>query len=275
VSETAFEAVRRERDPVERARLAGRLIVLYEQHAVELARLRREAVEEALEDGGVSDSVLGEELGLSKGRIAQIRKYGPAAERALFGVGPVEIWVPERTVEGRQRPVIASEDQDCGEKVRDLLERLQFSASVRHVPADTSDWTPEHDSVVICGPKTLPVVQARLDRDPVATFVHRDGVWRIRIRTEDRELACPMEEGGSTDLAYLSKLTDEHGRVRVHIASIHAIGSLAAVEWLDQHAKEVWRTMRDRDFTAVISGEREGSRITRTEALLPPRAHAD
>ena len=60
----------------------------------------------------------------------------------------------------------------------------------------------------------------------------------------------------------------------MHIAGIHAIGSLAAVEWLDQHAKEVWRTMRDRDFTAVISGDHEGSQVIKTEVVVPPRAHA-
>ena len=47
----------------------------------------------------------------------------------------------------------------------------------------------------------------------------------------------------------------------MHLAGIHALGSLAAVEWLDQHAKELWRTMRDRDFTAVVSGDLEGSRV--------------
>ena len=275
MSDAAFEAVRRESDPVERARLAGRLIVLFEQHAVELARLRREAIEEALEAGLVSSPTLCEELGFSQSRLAQIRKFAPTAERALFGVGPVEIWIPERRLGDGQQRVVAAEDQDAGEKVRDLLTRLQLSASVRHIPVDDSDWAPQHDAVVICGPEVSPVVQAWLDRDPVATFVQREGLWRILLRAEDRELVSPLETGHPTDLAYLSKVTDEQGRARVHLAGIHAIGSLAAVEWLDQHTKELWRTMRDRDFTAVISGDLEDSRVTRAGAVLPPRAHAD
>ena len=275
MSDAAFEAVRRESNPVERARLAGRLIVLFEQHAVELARLRREAIEEALEAGLVSSPMLCEELGLSQSRLAQIRKFAPTAERALFGVGPVEIWIPERRLgDGRQR-VVAAEDQDAGEQVRDLLTRLQLSASVRHIPVDDSDWAPQHDAVVICGPEVSPVVRAWLDRDPVATFVQREGLWRILLRAEDRELASPLEAGEATDLAYISKVTDEQGRTRVHLAGIHASGSLAAVEWLDQHTKELWRTMRDRDFTAVISGDLEDSRVTRAGAVLSPRAHAD
>jgi hypothetical protein len=40
--------------------------------------------------------MLCEELGLSQARLAQIRKLAPTAERALFAVGPVEIWIPER-----------------------------------------------------------------------------------------------------------------------------------------------------------------------------------
>lgn len=275
MSDAAFEAVRRESDPVERARLAGQLIVLFEQHAVELARLRREAIEEALEAGLVSSPTLCEELGFSQSRLAQIRKFAPTAERALFGVGPVEIWIPERRLGDGQQRVVAAEDQDAGEKVRDLLTRLQLSASVRHIPVDDSDWAPQHDAVVICGPEVSPVVRAWLDRDPVATFVQREALWRILIRAEDRELASPLETGEPTDLAYLSKVTDEQGRARVHLAGIHALGSLAAVEWLDQHTKELWRTMRDRDFTAVISGDLEGSRVTRAGAVLSPRAHAD
>ena len=275
MSDAAFEAVRRESNPVERARLAGQLIVLFEQHAVELARLRREAIEESLEAGLVSSPTLCEELGLSQTRLAQIRKFAPTAERALFGVGPVEIWIPERRLgDGRQR-VVAAEDQDAGEKVRELLTRLQLSASVRHIPVDDSDWAPQHDAVVICGPEAPPVVRAWLDRDPVATFVRREGLWHILLRSEDRELTSPLEAGEPTDLAYLSKVTDEQGRVRVLLAGLHAIGSLAAVEWLDQHTKVLWRTMRDGDFTAVISGDLEGSRVTRAGAVLPPRAHAD
>lgn len=275
MSDAAFEAVRRESDPVERARLAGRLIVLFEQHAVELARLRLEAIEEALEAGLVTSPTLCEKLGLSQSRLAQIRKFAPTAERALFGVGPVEIWIPERRLGDGQQRVVAAEDQDAGEKVRDLLTRLQLSASVRHIPVDDSDWAPQHDAVVICGPEVSPVVQAWLDRDPVATFVQREGLWRILLRAEDRELASPLETGEPTDLAYVSKVTDEQGRARVHLAGLHASGSLAAVEWLDQHTKEMWRTMRDRDFTAVISGDLEDSRVTRAGAVLSPRAHAD
>ena len=274
MSDAAFEAVRRESDPVERARLAGQLIVLFEQHAVELARLRREAIEEALEAGLVSSPTLCEELGLSHARLAQIRKFAPTAERALFGVGPVEIWIPERQLGEGQERVVAAVDQDAGEKVRDLLTRLQLAASVRHIPADDSGWAPQHDAVVICGPEVSPVVRAWLDRDPVATFVHRDGLWRILLLSEGRELTSPLEAGEPADLAYLSKVTDEQGRVRVHLAGLHAIGALAAVEWLDEHTKEMWRTMRDRDFTAVVSGDLEGARVTRTRAVLPPRAHA-
>ena len=84
-----------------------------------------------------------------------------------------------------------------------------------------------------------------------------------------------MKAGEPTDLAYLSKVTDEEGRARVHLGGINAIGALAAVEWLDQHTKELWRTMRDRDFTAVVSGDLEDSKVTRILAVLPPRAHAN
>jgi hypothetical protein len=61
--EDVFERVRREPDPVRQARLAGELISLYQQRSVELARLRREAINRAAEQKGISFSAIAAELG--------------------------------------------------------------------------------------------------------------------------------------------------------------------------------------------------------------------
>ena len=45
------ERVRQEPDPIRRARLAGELINTYQQRSVELARLRKEAINAAAETG--------------------------------------------------------------------------------------------------------------------------------------------------------------------------------------------------------------------------------
>lgn len=69
-----FDEVQQEQDPVRQARLAGELIEQYRQRSTELARLRREAVNRAVAERGTTYSVVAEELGLTRGRISQIRQ---------------------------------------------------------------------------------------------------------------------------------------------------------------------------------------------------------
>jgi Sigma-70, region 4 len=54
---------------------------VYQQRAVELARLRRAAIEEAHRDRGLSYTEIAEALGITKGRITQIRDTAPLPER--------------------------------------------------------------------------------------------------------------------------------------------------------------------------------------------------
>ncbi|MFC7660888.1 helix-turn-helix domain-containing protein [Pseudonocardia benzenivorans] len=55
---------------------------------MELARLRRAAIEEARDQLGGSYTEVAKAFGLTKGRITQIRNSAPPAHRAFFGVGP-------------------------------------------------------------------------------------------------------------------------------------------------------------------------------------------
>lgn len=84
-----FESVRRERDPLKRAKLATLLLSTYQQRSVELARLRKEAISDAASSTGMTYTAIAESLGLTKGRVTQIRQSAPPAERAFFGVGPL------------------------------------------------------------------------------------------------------------------------------------------------------------------------------------------
>src|SRR5687767_3762361 len=109
--ESEFENVRREPDPVRRGKRATDLLTIYQQRATELARLRKAAIEEAHRVGGLSYTEIAAALGITKGRITQIRNDAPRPERALFGIGPVSIGVPYRyQTTDRERPLIAAED---------------------------------------------------------------------------------------------------------------------------------------------------------------------
>ncbi len=78
VDNDEFAAVRAEQDPLVQARLATELIGTYQQRSVELARLRKVAIERAARERGMTMSAVAVEIGLTKGRITQIRQSAPA-----------------------------------------------------------------------------------------------------------------------------------------------------------------------------------------------------
>lgn len=69
--------------------------------SVELARIRRDAIEEARDQLGGSYTEVARAFGLTKSRITQIRSSAPPAHRAFFGVGPLDIALPGRRIFGR------------------------------------------------------------------------------------------------------------------------------------------------------------------------------
>jgi hypothetical protein len=128
-----FDEVRREPDLLARGRRATELLTLYQQRSAELARLRREAIDAAHRDLGMSFTRIAEAMGVTKGRITQIRGSAPARERAFFGVGPVSIGIPLRYgVTDRQRPLIAAEDVKTGEEIARLLGGYGLAVSRVH-----------------------------------------------------------------------------------------------------------------------------------------------
>jgi transposase len=267
----AFEQVRQVADPAERARRATELLAVYQQRSVELARLRREAIDQ-LQAEGLSYAEVAARLGLSKGRVGQIKQAPALRARALFGVGPVQVWLPARAVD-RALPVIATEDALTGQAVTSVLEGLQFVVEQRHVPASNGPWTLDKDGVVICGPKTHATAAQWIADDPILDVTRTDAGWVILDRRDGTTFASPMDAGGADDVAYVSR-TVKAGRVRWHIAGIHAIGSLGAATYLREHLDELWRGIGDRSASLVIGSTHDGAEITDTTLLLGPVPHS-
>lgn len=71
-----FDRVRQDPDPVRRAKRSTALIETYRDRMAELSRLRKEAIEQA-HDAGMSYTEIAASLGISKGRITQIRSQPP------------------------------------------------------------------------------------------------------------------------------------------------------------------------------------------------------
>jgi hypothetical protein len=270
-----FEIVRREPDAIKRAKMAGELITLYQQRSIELARLRRDAINRAAAERNVSFTSIAEELGLTRGRISQIRSSAPPAEREFFGVGPVTVAIPLRSVPGRNLPVISSEDTRAYEMLAQQLGDLAFVVSRFGIPTDGRWALPASDVIAVCGPKSSPVTGAALEADPILSVAPDDrGRWVIRDRTTGMAYASPIdeEEDDDQDVAYLGRLPVGDRTILV-IAGVHALGSVGAVHYLGRNLQDLYASVGTAPFSMVIGSRHDGDSVIRSKPLCPPRLH--
>lgn len=233
---------------------------------MELARLRREAVELTVRDTGMNYSEVARHVGLSKGRIAQIRRTAPPAHRALFGVGPVTVAIPVRPVSGRQLGAVALEDSLSADLMTATLAALAIESHHYQIPTD-GQWQIETDSVIICGPKSSPMSARLIADDPHFDFSPDEhGRWTIAEKGTSEKFISGIDAhpGTPSDLAYVSGRTAGDTRL-ILISGVHAIGSLGAATYLSEHADALYEQAGLRDFTAVIRCGFDGSTITRTD----------
>lgn len=266
-----FEQVRADPDPISRGRRATELLGIYQQRATELARLRKRAIEEAHRQQGMSYTEIAGLLGISKGRVTQIRADAPRAERAFFGVGPVSVGIPYRyQVTDRTRPLIAAEDSKTSDQVQELLRLLAFSVSAYEIEPER-ELPPPGDTVVICGPKSAPVGAWLMDQDPALGMAKHDGRWWIEHQDDGQRFGSPSddEQGIDSDVAYVAR-HHQGSRVILHIAGIHAIGSLGAADYLGAHLGELFRETGERSCSLVVRCTYQGLSITGSELLGGP-----
>jgi hypothetical protein len=277
------ERVRQEPDPIRRARLAGELINTYQQRSVELARLRKEAINAAAETG-LSFSAVADRLGLTRGRISQIRRSAPPAERAFFGVGPITCAYPLRNVPGRALPVVSSEDELAKDRLIRLLDDLAFKTDPFGIPPGGAWDPPPGDVVAICGPGNSEVTAEALTSDPFLRF-DRDpesGLWTIEDRDSGERFISPLDlSNGVSDLSqirwsdfsYVGRVA-YRDRTLLIIAGIHALGSVGAVDYLTKHLPELYAKVDTNRFSLVIRSDHDGETVTKSELACPPRVHA-
>ncbi|WP_338750166.1 hypothetical protein [Janibacter alittae] len=268
-----FEAVRRESDPLEQARMAGDLMALYRQRGYELARIRRDAINRVVEQRGVNFSAVGAELGLTRGRISQIRKDAPATERAFFGVGPIDVATPTRHSADRAEGLVAREDAESARIITDVLRDLAFEVRPVAIPIDGT-WNPAHEAVVICGPKSSHVSAEILSHDPVLSFYEDEGGrWVIEERATGQRFESPLDDGTKgEDVAYVGRVTRGSKTVLV-IAGIHALGSIGAVSYVAENLRSLHDAVGTKDFSMVVRAQFEELTPTSKEAVWGPTVH--
>lgn len=270
-SDHDFAAIRQDPDPLRRGRRATQLLTLYQQRSSELARVRRDAIDEAHHEG-LSYSKIADAIGVTRARITQIRSTAPPTERALFGVGPVTLSVPLRYgTTDRRRPLIAAEDDQTRERMDTLLGALSLATVPAQITPD-QDTPPEGDAVVICGPGSAPVGGALMSRDPALNMLRDDtGRWWIRHRSSPDHWGSPSDEEDPqlADVAYVAR-HQQADRVVLHIAGIHAIGSLGAAHYLSGHVEELFE-LGDRSWSLALRATHDQNlTIGQTDLIAGP-----
>jgi hypothetical protein len=265
-------------DPAARARLATELLTTHQGIVTRLARIRRQAIAE-LRAAGLSYAQVAEALGVSRGRIAQLRTQR-AIEQDFFGGPAVTIITPLRTA-GIERPVIAHEDFEAAMTLSRFLEAADIQVAHGQVaPNGDLDLSPD-GLVAICGPKSSKVMDSIIATDPLYRYApDPSGRWRILDRASGQEFSSPIDAdpAAEADIAYLARLSRlDDPRAFLVIAGVHAVGSLGAVHYLTQPAilLELHRTVGAKPFSMVVSSTftRSPLRILTSEPLVPPRLH--
>ncbi|GAA4560491.1 hypothetical protein [Pseudonocardia xishanensis] len=270
-----FERLRREPDPVRRGRQATELLATYQQRSVELARLRRAAIEEARDQLGGSYTEVAKAFGLSKGRVTQIRNSAPPAHRAFFGVGPLDVALVGRRIFEREDMVIAAEDDAVGAYLLGEVEQLAFTAE-RLVVDPREEWEPTRDAIVVCGPASAHVGNALLNADPVLGMTIADGArWYIVDKTTGERFGSSMDDQTPrrADVAYLARHVRE-GQVITHVAGVHALGSVGAAHYLTEHLADLYAAHPDESFSMAVSAEFDSLTPKVIDVIVPPRAWA-
>ncbi|MFJ9696798.1 sigma-70 family RNA polymerase sigma factor [Kitasatospora sp. NPDC101183] len=244
--------------PIDRAKAAIALMADYQNRVVELSRVRREAIEEA-SAAGMSQTEIAALLGVSRGRVGQLASTGPAPERAFFGLGPMTVAVGGKYEAGKsldENPsqVVTREDLNNYEHLRKLFTGLKLDSEYEVIPPSGIVNLNREHLVVICGPRLSPIVAQVLEGDDHLRF-RKDTAWHLVDLQTETEYRSPLDvDGTAGDVGYLARLPRLDGKgTFLYIAGIHAIGANGVVHYLENHLGELYREVRTKRFSTLIS----------------------
>lgn len=266
-------------DPASRARAATELLSARQEDVTKLARIRRNAIEQ-MRRSGLSYSQVGAALGITRGRIAQIRAAGHALELEFFGHEVMTIVTPLRASDVG-RPLVAQEDFAAVTQLAKFLNAVDIATDLEQVSTEGFiDLGPE-GFIAICGPKSSPTIERLIKEDPFIEYSpNAEGIWRIHDRGSHQEFFSGSNASppSNDDAGYLARLRrPENDSPMIVIAGVSAAGSLGVVHWLTNgdNLRALYRSVGQQCFSAVITSTFTSHPLQVTESTLAidPRVH--
>jgi hypothetical protein len=248
-------ALREVIDPLARARQASEAQERLRVRGLEVSRVRRESLEELLR-GGMSQAAIGSALGMSRARVGQLLANGPPPERHFFGDDRITVAMGAKYEAGKEHPgrVLAQEDSMTFTAFQHLLAAVELEAEAEVIPQPGVVLLNRPNLVVVCGPRLSPMLGQILASDPHLAFGSDEQGWYLQDRNEGTVFRVVENDPATTDYAYFGRLPRPDGQgFFTYIAGIHAAGPAGVVHWLQSHLGHVYREVRQRRFSTVIS----------------------
>jgi hypothetical protein len=248
-------ALREVIDPLERARQASDAQERLRVQGLEVARVRRESLEELLR-GGMSQAAIGSALGMSRARVGQLLANGPPPERHFFGDGRITVAMGAKYEAGKERPgrVLAQEDFMTFTAFQHLLAGVELETEAEFISPPGIVQLNRPNLIVTFGPRLAPVVGQILKSDQNLGFESDEDGWYLKDHQSGQQYRSPEDHGAPGDVAYFGRLPRPDGRgFFTYIAGIHETGRVGVVHWLHTHLAELFREVRKRRFSTLIA----------------------
>lgn len=185
--------------------------------------------------------------------------------KKLLGYEEVVIHIPTRIAENslgesRLKPVVAEEDYNTYEQLRDMLLQHGFRVVLSYIPARNDDLEtygelevrPNVANIVVCGPKNSRTVERIFSELEGLDFVKGEDGWYFDDLISNVQMSSPLTEN-MNQYAFMGKVEANGGRILL-ICGIHAIGSDGVAYFLgdsDRLAK-LLNFIQDKNFYCIV-----------------------
>jgi hypothetical protein len=252
-------------DPAQRAREASRVMDIFGKGVEELSRTRREAIDELLASGKTQAEV-GALIGVSRARVSQLLRQGPAPERAFLGFDMLTVVVAGKVESGRPdpQPVVAQDDLVAYDRLSRLAKTVGLETTYEVVATGGFVRLNRDNLIVFCGPRHAPNVREVLESDESIGFEQDEKGWFLVDRRTGKTYRSGMDAGEPRDVAYMARLPRPDGKgTFLYAAGIHAVGENGAVHFLEHQLADMYRELKARRFSALIECEYDAASETR------------
>lgn len=266
-------------DPADRARQASDLVAGYQASMIEISRIRREALDDLVSQG-MTHAEIAAKIGTTRARVSQLLTSGPRPERAFLGSGTITVAIGGKLEQGRsdtsQQPVVSAEAVQAYETLSVLARSLNLQATQEVVPPPGFVQLNRTNLIVLTSPRLLPFVGQVLDSDSRYGFASDDQGWYLVDRETRTDYRSPRDADEElSDYAYIGRLPRPDGRgTFLYLAGIHAVGTLGAAKFIEEHIEDLYRELKSRRFSVLVKCQCNSLReVVSVTALTPIHRH--